>query len=313
MQLLTDKVFETDNSIKLMNLFYKSFSNKSSFSNFIKYEDFKLVLHRFIIEVMGLYLVNSKYSNDIYDVYIKRLPKYIDGVYYDDKNELIINERVIKELYEGDLEKFISIFHELNHFKVKYDILDGVINIDICRCVKECLLRDEDRNQLGFKSFNGDDFYYNRNYKNYSEEVYVDIRSKRDFSLFMRILLIHYNFDNDKNIKVIDELMNKYIKDDLIRYDNHIRDLTMSLSFNSNYLSFYEAFDVSVKYHPGWLKYPQISVEYYLDSDGYVKKKDSLQLRNDLSRIDDRDTMEYMKYLIKNIENKEINQGRRRN
>ena len=77
-------------------------------------------------------------------------------------------------------------------------------------------------------------------------------------------------------------------------------------------IDIYEAFDVSVKYHPGWLKYPQISVEYYLDSDGYVKKKDVLQLKDDLDKIDDIETREYMEYLIKNIENKDLNQGRRR-
>jgi len=325
MQLLTDRVFETDNSIKLLDLFYKSFINRDkdnfSFKNFIKYDDFKIIIHKFIIEVMGLFLSDGKYNDDTYDVYIKYLPSHIHGYFYDDDNNLVINEKVIKNIYDGDLDKFMSILHELNHFKVKYDILDGIINLDICRCVKEKLLRDEDRdpfNEIGSgKTLKGkrsyiNDFYYNRNYKNFSEEVYVEICSKKDFALLMRILLIFYHLDSEKSMKAVDELMEVYIKDDLVRYNNHIRDLTMSLSFNSNYLIFDDAFDVSVKYHPEWLKYPQISVEYYLDSDGYVKKKDVLQLKDDLDKIDDIDTREYVEYLIKNIENKDLNQGRGR-
>ena len=327
MQLLTDAVFETDNIIKLMDLFYKSLSshknNKFPFNDFIEYDEFRIIIHKFIIEVMGLFLNNTKYSNNIYDVYIKDLPKHIHGIFYgdDNKNDLVINDKTIKSMYDGDLEKFMSILHELNHFKVKYDILDGGINLDLCRIVKENLLRDEDRdpfNEIGsYKSLKGkrsyiNDFYYEKNYRNYSEEVYVDICSKRDFMLFMRVLYIFFYRNNDSTMNAMDKLLDELIRDDLVRYNNHIRDLTTSLSFNSNYLSFYEAFDVSVKYHPEWLKYPQISVEYYLDSDGYVKKKDILQLRDDLSKIDDVDTREYVEYLIKNIENKDLSQGRGR-
>ena len=319
MQLLTDVVFETDNTFKLMQLFCKSIINSSgdnfSFSKFIKYDDFKLIIHKFIIETMGIFIAYTEYSDDTYDVYIKKLPRNLNGLFRSNKNELFINENVIKDIYDGKLEKFMTILHELNHFKVKYEILFGVINIDICRCVKELLLRDEDNHPFGrnFKNNSfSDDFYYDRNYRNYSEEVYVDMCSKKDFSLFMKIILITFYLDNENNMKKIDNFVDKYIKDDLVRYDNHIRYLTTSLSFNSNYLSFYEAFDVSVKYHPGWLKYPQISVEYYLDSDGYVKKKDILQLKDDLDKIDGIDTREYIEYLIKNIENKDLNQGRGR-
>ena len=319
MQLLTDVVFETDNTFKLMQLFYKSIINSDkdnfSFKNFIKYDEFKIIIHKFIIETMGIFIAYTEYSDDTYDVYIKKLPMNLCGLFRSNKNELFINENVIKDIYDGKLEEFMTILHELNHFKVKYEILFGVINLDICRCVKELLLRDEDSYPFrrNFKNDYLDDFYYSRNYKNYSEEVYVNMCSKKDFSLFMKIILITFYLNSEKNMKKIDNFVDKYIKDDLVRYDNHVRDLTMSLSFNSNYLSFDDAFDFSVKYHPEWLKYPQISVEYYLDSDRYVKKKDILQLIDDLTKIDDADTKEYVEYLIKNIENKEMNQSRGRN
>ena len=69
---------------------------------------------------MGLFLNNTKYSNNIYDVYIKDLPKHIHGIFYgdDNKNDLVINDKTIKSMYDGDLEKFMSILHELNHLKL---------------------------------------------------------------------------------------------------------------------------------------------------------------------------------------------------
>ena len=85
MELLTDKVFETENTIKLLDLFYKSFINRDknnfSFRNFVKYDEFKIIIHKFIIEVLGLFLVHSKHSDDTYDVYIKDLPRNIDGLF----------------------------------------------------------------------------------------------------------------------------------------------------------------------------------------------------------------------------------------
>ena len=222
MQLLTDVVFETDNTFKLMQLFYKSIinSNKDNFSfkNFIKYDEFKIIIHKFIIETMGIFIAYTEYSDDTYDVYIKKLPMNLCGLFRSNKNELFINENVIKDIYDGKLEEFMTILHELNHFKVKYEILFGVINLDICRCVKELLLRDEDSYPFrrNFKNDYLDDFYYSRNYKNYSEEVYVDMCSKKDFSLFMKIILITFYLNSEKNMKKIDNFVDKYIKDSKI-------------------------------------------------------------------------------------------------
>ena len=322
MQLLTDKIFETDNTIKLMNILSKTLSNrvdgKFYISKYISYDDFKIMLHTFIVEIMYFFLEDTKYSNDSYDVFFKKLPRKVKGEFVNNGNILIINDDIIKSIYDGKLDDIDTIFHELNHFKVKYELRSGVINRDICRIAKESLIRYDEmepNHKLG-KILKGkdiyiDDFYYKDNYLNYSEEVIVRIRASKDMILFSKMLVIFSNLSNrNKVFEFLNNKLNDMIKEDKIRYNYYNRDLRMNLMFNSNFLDFDEAFDFLVKYSPEWLKTPQISVEYYLDSDGYVKKKDVLQLKNDLAKIDDIDTREYVEYLIKNIEDKEITQGK---
>lgn len=316
MKLISDMILNTENTTKLMDLFYNCFTEHSDGKlnfYFVSFDEFKNIIHKFIIETMGLFLCNSKFRDDEYDVCIKDFPISIHGV-FSDNNKLYINKKIIRNLYDGDLEKFISILHELNHFKVKYDILSGVINLDICRIVKENLLRDEDIdpfNEIGsYKSLkdkknNINDFYYQRNYNNFSEEVYVNMCAKQDFITLIKILFINYNRGTDNNLSLINDIYIKLIEDDLIKYNDYNRDFSLSLSFNSNHLNFDDAFDISIKYHSQWLKYPQIGIEYYLDKDGYVKRKDINQLMSSMNEVYDIETKEYIQYLIENIKKKE--------
>ena len=98
-------------------------------------------MHEFILNIMNKFIEN----NDIKDkcmVSISDLPKNIKGFFRRTDNFLMINEQVIKDIYNGNIEEFISIFHELNHFKIKYEIQSGLINYDISRILKERLIRE---------------------------------------------------------------------------------------------------------------------------------------------------------------------------
>ena len=184
MQLLTDRVFETDNSIKLMNILCKTLSNrvdwKFCISKFITYDEFKIMIHTFIVEIMELFLEDNKYSDDTYEVCFKKLPRSVNGEFVADGNILVISDDVIKRIYNGKLDDLVVIFHELNHFKLKYDVLNGVINLDTCRIVKEMLIMNDDLNSSSYnntfnKSISRNDFYYYDNYRVFSEEVIANI------------------------------------------------------------------------------------------------------------------------------------------
>ena len=153
MELLNDKVFETDNSRRLLKLFSEFLigydKNSLPFEFFIQYDEFRDIIYNFITEIMEIFLTENKCNNDGYKVIIKELPKSNRGFFNKFNNTLVINEDAIRCFYYskgGDLNQFIVIFHELNHFKFKYDILNGTINQDICRIMKERLLRAIDKN-----------------------------------------------------------------------------------------------------------------------------------------------------------------------
>jgi len=145
MQLLTKEIFEIDNSKRLVDLLYTSFvnykSHNFSLSFLIEYDEFKRIMYEFILNIMKKFIEN----NDIKDkcmVSICDLPKNIKGFFRRTDNFLMINEQVIKDIYNGNIEEFIPIFHELNHFKINYEIQFGIINYDISRILKERLIRE---------------------------------------------------------------------------------------------------------------------------------------------------------------------------
>ena len=148
--------------------------------------------------------------------------------------------------------------------------------------------------------------YYFNNYKLFSEEVLANINSKFDLITMMRLLLVKYNLYDELSEKACAQLFNNLIGDDYLDYENVIRDVSVSWNFNSNNIDFNEAFNILIKYHPEWLEYPQISIEYYIDEDNKVRKKSIEELGESLNKYSDADTKAYIKYLIKELDNKKI-------
>ena len=89
---------------------------------------------------------------------------------------ITINEKVIYDIYLGKINSMIIIFHELNHFKVFYDLRLEKINFDLIRIAKEELIRlSEDDNEKQTEFIVDKSQYYVDNYKLYSEEKFVDL------------------------------------------------------------------------------------------------------------------------------------------
>lgn len=230
------------------------------------------------------------------------------GGYFCDRknlgNLLVINEHKIKDIYFGDIEKLIVLLHELNHFKVKYDILLGKINEDIARIIKERLIREassdsfDEKGSIKIADNLLNDDYYNDNYYTYSEEIYVQIEAIKDFSLIIGALAKN---SEDQNA-LISFIQNGY-KDEINeltkRYNNHKRDFQWSFYFNSYYLNFEEAFDLLILDHKEWLKYPGIAIEYYLYELGVIKKRNIEQLVQMLNTSNSNE-INYINILIAN-------------
>lgn len=320
MNLLYEKTFEKDSGKKLLNLIsdviYGIQNDKEfCFEKIIPYENFENIIHGFILDVMKTFLESNKIEDDCV-VYIKQLPKGTKGLFLDNikgNNFLVINECVIKELYAGNIEQFIVIFHELNHFKVKYDIRLSEINDDIVRIIKEKLIRESSQdpfNEIGsIKSIKKEyvyvnDDYYSANYELYSGEVYANVKALEDYLFMLKSLTKNPNVQAD----IINYLQSEY-KDTFVEnkkhYDNHKRDFKSNFKFNNYFLSYEEAFDLLIKDNPDWLQYPQIAIEYYKDENDIIHKRNESQLIELFNNTENPQQKEYIEFLIAKSETKD--------
>lgn len=314
MQLLTDKTIENEKVKKVISLIKKCFmefpKEKSfSFSKLTKYDDFKNDIYNFIVSIMNDFLESSGFNNDKCVVDFKKLSNLKKGFYFgsEENHLLVINEEVIRNIYDGDIEEFMAILHELNHFKVQCDIKSGKINEDIVRIIKEKLIRKSARDpfgeidsikskKTGYEYVNDD--YYCDNYDVYSEEIYVNLQAKKD------LLFIIKSLTKDTSIQQkITKVFEDGYKDEIERYNNHERDFTNSLIFNSFYLSYEEAFDLLVTDNPDWLSYSQLNIEYYIGENNKIQKRSIEQLLELMNSTNNFEKKAYINSLIYNYRN----------
>ena len=152
---------------------------------------------------------------------------------------MIINKSVIRELYDGDLEEFTTLFHGLNHFKVKYDIRLSEINEDIVRIIKERLIRESNQDPFGEidspktikkGSMYVNDDYYRDNYELYSGEVYVNLKAQEDYLFLLKSL----TKKTDIQAEIVNLFQSEYknaFERKIKNYNNHQRDFTTNLNF----------------------------------------------------------------------------------
>jgi hypothetical protein len=290
MEILNDRVLSLDSYIFLCS-FYENKNSRSS----ISYNEFKKNLETFAHEVMTAYLIDTPFKNITgYCIVTKHdcAGTFLDK---DNINLIIINEDIVKEMYKGNIWAITTLFHELNHFKVKYDLKLGYINIDLVRILKERLISTSSTYPSFIKSChydNPENNYYNNNYKYFSEENYADMVCFENFLYMIKNSKLNISKEQAYG-------MYKLMEKKEINYNFHIRDVSDNLNFNSYEVDFEEAFDLLVKDNPDWLEHPQLQIEYYLDKDRKVKKRTAEQLQAILENEQNNEIKDYINYLLK--------------
>ena len=306
MELLNKKVINSK-SFELLQSMFKNRYTKDNDSGFtMPYNEFRNEIIIFVETIMNSLLEDTKYCNDKYSCIIKKLPSYYGGDFDPENNVITINEKVINDIYLGKINYMIFIFHELDHFKNKYDIELGRINKDIIRSLKEQLLRiatktfNEKVFGKGYESIS--DYYYENNYKVFSEEKFVDINAINNFISFIEIIGIELSEQDLQQLK-------NEIRNNNSQYNNYLRDLRFVSCFNNYFLDFEEAFDVMIKSNPDWLMYDQLKIEYYLDENDKVVKRTEEELKERLKTETDEDIKEYIQYLLIHSDNKKLSRS----
>lgn len=290
MELLSEEVISSRN-FEMLQLMFQNICNNQK--HLIQYNNFKETLVAFIENIMSTYLEDTEYYKDKYSCIVKKLPTYRRGEFNPKNNIIIINEAVIQDIYSGNIDSMITIFHELNHFKSKYDIRLGKVNNDIIRTIKEDLLRIANRDLFKFNKDSSfiDDDYYKCNYTVFSDEKIAEINAINNLLFFIQIVDIELSEQHLQQLK-------DQIKNNNSQYNNYLRDLRLIFNYNNYFSDFEEIFDIMIKRNPDWLAIPQLSIEYYLGKDGKVAKRTKQELEERLKTETDEDIKEYIYFLL---------------
>ena len=207
------------------------------------------MINNLVIAIMKNIINKSIYKDDNVSCKIKNI--FLGyGCFNKLSNEIIIKEDVIEKLYKGDIKELIIIFHEIYHFIVKYDILNGINSEDIIKILKEKLVSNNKKN------------YKINNYRVLYEENYVEIKAIGEFLYLINVLKIELT---KKDIKILKDNYNQVIE--LYNYNKrYIESINKIVDFN-------ELFDEMIKLYPEWLNYPQIGLEYTKNNKKYVKNR----------------------------------------
>ncbi len=275
MELVDDKLFEYSLDANMFrSLIVQSYKeNKESFKEYISYDEFRLLIKNLIFDIMKYYLDRINVVN-CHGPYVRVFHFEHSGRWVSKYNEITINEDVVRNIYEGNMRDMISIFHELVHFQMFYDInYRKLVNEDTIRIVKEELIEDYIR-ENNLRSNNS---YYKDNYVYLSSEIYAE---KEGINLLVEFLYLVYKSvigskkDLYDKMYVIEEEIRKDTPDYEKRYKNKLRYFREIKEFPDKWVSYEEVFDYLVKFNSEWLEYPQISAQYDI-VNGIVNKKDT--------------------------------------
>lgn len=307
MELLNERVINSQYFKSLQLILKNRYIKKPNF--IIYYNRFEEIIISFVEEIMYSYLKDTKYYNNEFSCVIKNLPSHIKGEFNPRDKKITINEKVIYDIYLGNITCMTTIFHELNHFKTFYDIKLGKINNDLVRALKEYLLRistcDPFNENKIIKSdpIAINDNYYRINYELFSDEKIAELKAINNLIFFIKLADIKLS---EKHLKELKNRINKNVS----QYANYMRDLRLCANFNNYFLDFEEAFDVMIKFNPDWLTiYSQLNIEYYFDENGKVVKRTKDELKARLEIEADEDIKKYIQYLLVPNDKKSLNNG----
>lgn len=273
MELVDEGLFDYSlNACRLRCLIVQSYrDNNKPIKEYISYDEFKLLIENFTLDIMKYYLDRIDVVN--YKEPHVRIFHYEHSGIYDSKfNKITIDEDVVCSIYEGNMSEMVTVFHELVHFQMFYDIYYGkLVNEDTVRILKEELIGDYIRKN----NLSSGRSYYVDNYVYLSSEIYAE---KEGINLLVEFLYLVYKsvIDSRKDLYnkmyLIEEKIRKDTPDYEKRYKKKVRYFSNLGEFLKEYISFEDVFDYLVKYNPKWLEYPQISAEYEMN-DGIIKKR----------------------------------------
>ena len=283
MELLTEKIKESTNFQALAKVLTYHYQNQEKRKTIISYNEFEELLTNFIEEIMSNYL--NLLSIETKPIF--KIEKLIGSLGCQQKEVIKSDEKVIREIYKGDIVNLVYICHELIHFKYWFAIVSGEVNKNIIDVLKEILIRHDGKNRLNYFKYD----YYNDNYSLERGEVLANIEGVELLKHILSLMNIELT---KKDLEKLNEMYNAMKRKKYIDK----RNFTRCPISNNFYNTFNNWFDIIIKDHKEWLDIKQLQIEYYLDEEGNVRKRTTEELLVLQDETENIDIKEYIKNFL---------------
>lgn len=255
----------------------------------IEYNEFKLKLRNLLLESMDSIIVGNTNIN-LECVILDNVNnnKLVDSYFY---YKLILSEKIVKDLYDGNKLAWMPIFYELERMQQRYLIFNCKCDIDIIKIIKEMIMRSLD-DELKCMDMNIDNSYYSKIVAN-RRAFYNLILLYRQLGQKMSQLQLT-NLKEKLNVSVVTLCDENEI--------HFIDEANQAFGID-------ELFEEFIYFNPKWLDlFPQLQIEYFVDGKGHGIKSNYLELMNLYKELSDEDEKKYILYLIsKNKKRKILN------
>lgn len=241
----------------------------------LEYDDFKNKLQELITEYVHLSRGSS--INASFKCIINNEKELIESISYD---ELYINERVVRELYEGNNSLWFIIFYELELLNQRYLIFNGISDENTIKVIKEMIINSQADEWSCLTD--------NVKYSQYSSELAMS-------NTFNNIVILYKLIGQELSVDSIDN----FIKNEVyFLSDNYNNDDFNPMVIEGRIIEMDSLFDKIIYYNSKWLEiFPQLQIEYYIDNNGCGVKRDYLDLLKLKTYLEDDDKKQAI-YLI---------------
>lgn len=248
----------------------------------ISYDTFSSLIKKFVEKTMQLVTkgINEKMVKDLVYVDIKDLKHNFAGSAIE-HHFYLFDPKTIQNLYQGDINAFITITHEMYHGVHDIMIKSGEVHEVLIQIIKENIIR---KTESKYNDIN--DSYYFKNYKSLASEIFADQSA---------INLVEH-FLNYCNLKVKDG----FFEEKRNRFDKYIsnQNRIVTIDGEEKIMTVDEIFEDIISDHPEFLEeYSQLNLEYIKDGDK-VRKKTKKELKETLDALEKEDAIIYVQHLL---------------
>lgn len=260
---------------------------KELYTKDLTFEEIMVKLEEIIVKT------TKELTDDKYEVkcnFDENLDENILG-YTKSFTEVCISSNLIKEIQDKNILSFGTILMQLEYINQNYEIFIGKAGPVIMQIIKEDIILSSDDEWKSLKcapvlTIKGD---YNRTTQNVLGE----------YNAYKALLHILNKMNMEISKEDYSQIISKIKNDHNILLGNYYHSTVLVFDI---LVDFDDYFDEYIYHNPKWLKiYPQLNIEYYVDENGFVCKKDRKTLINMYEESNNSEEKEYIQYLLSKL------------